>query len=295
MLVDLDALHKILEERVKEEFTIPLKPESENPFLEFYHLSVKGPRPSNEDEYCVIEHVNDWLDLPENYDKYSYLGVYDGHSGKYTSLYTRSQLHCNLFSHPKFPDDEAFRDAFDETDKCVNEFQHRNTFSCGTTALSVCIRNNSELIVGNVGDCRGFLCRDGKPLEIAVPHNLTREDERKRIESLGGAVVCFGTWRVNGILAVSRSIGDNNLRALVISEPEVTRIELQPTDEFLVVASDGLWDGINGEEMIEIVKKTVAEYGREYVCQALCDTGIEKNTKDNVTVVALFFNQDMKA
>jgi len=295
MLVDLSSLHKILEDKIEQEFSSPPKPsELEKQFLDFYHLSVRGPRASNEDEYCVIENVNDWLNLPENYDKYSYFGIYDGHSGKYTSLYTRSQLHCNLFSHPQFPSDEAFCDAFMETDRCVNEFQHRHTFSCGTTALSVCIRNNNELIVGNVGDCRGFLCRDGKPFEIAVPHNLTREDERKRIESLGGAVVCFGTWRVNGILAVSRSIGDYNLRSLVTAEPEITRIQLQPTDEFLIVASDGLWDGINGEEMIEIVKKTVAEHGRQAVCQVLCNTGIEKETNDNVTVVALFFNHEMK-
>jgi len=291
-LVDLDALHSILEEQIRAEFPNLREPSLDNEFLEFYHLSVKGPRPSNEDEYCVVEHVNEWFDLQDTTDKYAYFGVYDGHSGKYTSLYTRSQLHKNLFLHTNFPDDEAFREAFNETDRCVNEFQHRNTFSCGTTALSVSIKNNKELIVGNVGDCRGFLCRDGKPYEIAVPHNLDREDEKKRIESLGGAVVCFGTWRVNGILAVSRSIGDYNLRALVISDPEVTRIELQKSDEFLVVASDGLWDGCTGEEMIEIVKRVVAENGREYVCKALCDHGIEKNTKDNVTVVAVFFNQD---
>ena len=295
-LVDLENIHTLIEEKIQSEFPNPMEvPASiDNDFLDFYHLSVKGPRPSNEDEYTVIEHVNELLDLStnDNDDKYSYIAVYDGHSGKYTSLYTRSQLHNSLFKNGKFPDDEAFKEAFEETDRFVNEFQHRQNFSCGTTALSVCIKNNRELIIGNVGDCRGFLCRDGLPLEIAVPHNLDREDEKKRIEALGGAVVCYGTWRVNGILAVSRSIGDYNLRALVISEPDVTRIELQKSDEFLIIASDGLWDGINGEEMIEVVKGIVAEHGREYVCKALCDLGIERNTKDNVTVVALFFNQD---
>mmetsp|Transcript_40346 Transcript_40346/g.62032 ORF Transcript_40346/g.62032 Transcript_40346/m.62032 type:complete len:234 (-) Transcript_40346:123-824(-) len=224
--------------------------------------------------------------------KYSYFGVFDGHSGKYTSLVTRSQLHWNIFSHPEFPADAAFHDAFVKTDKLVNDAQHRDSFCCGTTALSVCIRENEELIVGNVGDCRGFLCRAGEAIEIASPHNLDKEEEKERIKALGGAVVWFGTWRVNGILAVSRSIGDYNLKHLVVPDPDVTRFPLTKEDEFVVVASDGLWDGINGTEMIEIVKKTVAEKGREFVCKALCDTGIEKNTKDNVTVVALFFNHD---
>merc|ERR1712063_195980 len=93
---------------------------------------------------------------------------------------------------------------------------------------SVCIRNNEELLIGNVGGCRRFLCRAGKPYEIATPHNLDKEEEKERIKSLGGAVVWFGTWRVNGILAVSRSIGDYNLKNLVIPDPDVTRIKLTP-------------------------------------------------------------------
>ena len=291
-LVNMDRITELIADKISEEFPNPMQPsKTGNDFLDFYHLSVKSVRPSNEDEYTVVEHVNEWLDLPDKSDKYSYCAVYDGHSGKYTSLYTRSQLHKSLFLHPEFPNDKSFYDSFVETDKRVNEIQHRDSFCCGTTALSVCIKNNEELIIGNVGDCRGFICRGGKPIEIATPHILALESEKERIKSLGGAVVWFGTWRVNGILAVSRSIGDYNLRALVIPDPDVTRIKLTPEDEFLVLASDGLWDGINAEEMIEIVHATVEESGREYVCRKLCDTGIDKNTKDNVTVVAVFFNQ----
>ena len=33
------------------------------------------------------------------------------------------------------------------------------------------------------------------------------QDEKCRIENLGGAVIHWGTWRVNGQLAVSRAIG----------------------------------------------------------------------------------------
>lgn len=296
--VKLDKIHTCIENEIKSVFasedSINDLPPSENKFLNFYHLSVRGPRKSNEDEYVVIEHVNEFLGLTNIDDKYAYLAVYDGHSGKYTSLFTRSQLHYKLFSHKKFPEDSSFHDTFIETDKYVNEFQHRNSFSCGTTALSVCVKNNKELIIGNVGDCRGYLCRNGKPLEIANPHILQREDEKKRIESLGGAVVCYGTWRVNGILAVSRSIGDYNLRSLVIPDPDVTRFELSDDDEFLVIASDGLWDGINGEEMISIVKKTVNEQGCSQVCKTLCEIGIEKKTNDNVTVIVLFFNNEFK-
>lgn len=295
-LVDLDEIKKQIETKITQQISdeeINVKNvKVDNKFLDFYHLSLKGPRPANEDEYSVIEHVNELFDIPEDQlqDKYAYFGVFDGHSGKYTSLITRSQLQWNLFTNKSFPDDSSFHDAFVSTDKRANETQRRENFCCGTTALSICVKNNRDLIIGNVGDCRGFLCRAGEPLEIASPHNLNNEEEKDRIKALGGAVVWFGTWRVNGILAVSRSIGDNNLRDLVIPDPDVTRFSITKEDEFLVIASDGLWDGISGNEMIAIVKQVVAEKGREHVCKALCDMGIEKNTKDNVTVVACFFN-----
>lgn len=36
---------------------------------------------------------------------------------------------------------------------------------------------------------------------------LCLQDEKQRIEALGGCVIWFGTWRVNGSLSVSRAIG----------------------------------------------------------------------------------------
>lgn len=42
---------------------------------------------------------------------------------------------------------------------------------------------------------------------IAFDSICAAQDEKKRIEDLGGVVVWFGTWRVNGNIAVSRAIG----------------------------------------------------------------------------------------
>ena len=49
--------------------------------------------------------------------------------------------------------------------------------------------------------------RGGVPVKIIDPHKPNRDDERARIEALGGSIIHFGTWRVNGQLAVSRAIG----------------------------------------------------------------------------------------
>ena len=58
-----------------------------------------------------------------------------------------------------------------------------------------------------LGDSQAILVRSGRVANIMDPHKPEREDEKARIEGLGGCVIWFGTWRVNGNLAVSRAIG----------------------------------------------------------------------------------------
>lgn len=53
-----------------------------------------------------------------------------------------------------------------------------------------------------------------------------------------------GTWRVHGVLAVSRSIGDAHLKDWVLGEPETTILPLTDDLEYLILASDGLWDEV---------------------------------------------------
>ena len=50
--------------------------------------------------------------------------------------------------------------------------------------------------------------RNGVPIKIVDSHKPNRDDERARIEALGGSIMHWGTWRVNGQLAVSRAIGN---------------------------------------------------------------------------------------
>lgn len=56
---------------------------------------------------------------------------------------------------------------------------------------------------------------------------------------------CHGVWRIQGSLAVSRGIGDRNLKQWVTAEPETKSLKIKPECEFLILASDGLWDKVN--------------------------------------------------
>lgn len=94
------------------------------------------------------------------------------------------------------------------------------------------------LYTANVGDARAVLCRDGKALRLSYDHKASDANERKRINDAGGLVV--GN-RVNGVLAVTRALGDSYLKPFVTGHPFTTETQIQPdTDEFLILACDGV-------------------------------------------------------
>lgn len=53
-----------------------------------------------------------------------------------------------------------------------------------------------------------------------------------------------GVWRIQGSLAVSRGIGDRHLKQWVTAEPETKVVEIKAEHEFLILASDGLWEKV---------------------------------------------------
>ncbi|KAI3526698.1 hypothetical protein L1887_05959 [Cichorium endivia] len=112
-------------------------------------------------------------------------------------------------------------------------------YSAGSTASVVLLLNDEELLVANVGDSKVILCA-GYAEELTNDHHPDRDDERARIELAGGFVLDWGVPRVNGLLAVSRAIGDVSLKRYgVIAEPEtVGWRNMTDKDRYLVVASD---------------------------------------------------------
>jgi serine/threonine protein phosphatase PrpC len=67
-------------------------------------------------------------------------------------------------------------------------------------------------------------------------------------------VIFWGRWRVEGVLAVSRAIGDCSLKPYVTCDPEIVTHELRGEEDlYLVIASDGLWDVMSNEEVARFV------------------------------------------
>ena len=94
------------------------------------------------------------------------------------------------------------------------------------------------LYTANVGDARIILCRSGKALRLSYDHKGSDENEGKRIANAGGLIL---NNRVNGVLAVTRALGDAYMKDLVTGHPYTTETVIQPDiDEFLILACDGV-------------------------------------------------------
>lgn len=94
------------------------------------------------------------------------------------------------------------------------------------------------LYTANVGDARIVLCRNGKALRLSYDHKGSDENEGKRIAGAGGLIL---NNRVNGVLAVTRALGDAYMKDLVTGHPYTTETVIQPDlDEFLILACDGV-------------------------------------------------------
>ncbi|KAH7279026.1 hypothetical protein KP509_37G001600 [Ceratopteris richardii] len=182
-------------------------------------------------------------------------GVFDGHAGPDAARYVKEHLFSNLLKHPKFVSNTcvAIEETFKKTDSAYLETQNNHGRDACSTAL-IAILVGDRLLVANVGDSRAVISHGGEAVQLSIDHKPDREDEKKRIEDASGVILWGGTWRVSGVLALSRAFGDILLKRYLVADPEIKEEKITKDVEFLVIASDGLWDVITNEEAICMVR-----------------------------------------
>ncbi|OMO70975.1 phosphatase 2C (PP2C)-like protein [Corchorus capsularis] len=170
--------------------------------------------------------------------------------------------------------------------------------SVGSTAL-VLIISACQIIAANCGDSRAVLCRGGEAIPLTVDHKLDREDEADRIKSNGGRVLNLGCLRVEGVLSMSRAIGDHDLKQWVISVPEITFKTRSEDDEFLILASDGVWDVLSNEEVVKLARKELRQRRRLvgvndspfppawYVSKRVLKQALDAYSDDNISIIVV--------
>ncbi|KAL8154288.1 hypothetical protein V2J09_012048 [Rumex salicifolius] len=216
--------------------------------------------------------------------------------------------------------------------------------SIGTCCL-VGIICNGSLYVANAGDSRAILGRfdrdSGKirPIQLSSDHNAEVESEREELQSLhpyDSQIVTLNkhnVWRVKGIIQVTRSIGDAYLKdpefnksplpakfrvaqpfnkPILRAEPTISVRRLQPQDQFVVFASDGLWEHLSNREVVDIVSNHPRQgIARRLVKTALkraakkreirysdlknIEAGVRRHFHDDITVIVVFLEDNSMA
>ncbi|CAN8070735.1 unnamed protein product [Agarophyton chilense] len=223
--------------------------------------------PLNQDSLAVI------LPLPDPHQSVSLFAVFDAHGknghrmSAFVAQHFTRQFQAAL-SHKSTSISKALQYSCRQTAASVKA-SALESFMTGTT-LAAAIVHKGSITCANLGDSRVVVAtvRNG----IIVPISLTEDHipevprERKRIESAGGRVerwtpanldtgparIWLKDKRLPG-LSVSRVIGDTILSGIVSSEPEITSYKLTEQDQFIIVATDGIWNVMSNQDVVQFI------------------------------------------
>ncbi|CAH8381216.1 unnamed protein product [Eruca vesicaria subsp. sativa] len=182
-----------------------------------------------------------------------------------------------------------------------------NCFCSGTTSVTV-IKQGKDLVVGNIGDSRAVLAtRDDDNALIAVQLTIDLKpdlpSESARIQKCKGRVFALQdepevarVWLPNSDspgLAMARAFGDFCLKDYgLISVPDINYHRLTERDQFIILATDGVWDVLSNKEAVDIVASAPSRNtaARALVCTAVRAWRLKYPTSknDDCAVVCLF-------
>ncbi|KAJ1262512.1 hypothetical protein BS78_09G113500 [Paspalum vaginatum] len=222
-----------------------------------------------------------------------FCGIFDGHGpwGHYVAKAVRDSLPPSLLCHwqealtlaslidgeKKLSDcrfdlwKQSYTAACAAVDEELRRSQRLDAVYSGCTALSV-VKQGDFMVVANVGDSRAVLgttSDDGgvAAVQLTVDFKPNLPQEKERIRRCNGEVYSLAdepgvhrVWQPNREspgLAMSRAFGDYCVKDYgVISAPEVTQRRISGEDQFVILATDGVWDVLSNEEAVQIVAET---------------------------------------
>jgi serine/threonine protein phosphatase PrpC len=272
----------ILTQRSLEFIPVP----SYNFHLEYSVLTQRGyypdsPDKENQDSFCVGTQIQGDPDI-------HFFGVFDGHGqfGTQCSNFVRDNLVKKLADDPALSNNpvEAYNSAFSATNYELHNSEIDDTMS-GTTAITVLVIGDT-LLVANVGDSRAVIAvKDGNRIiaqDLSNDQTPFRKDECDRVKLAGARVLSVDQveglkdpniqawgdeeseggdpprlWVQNGMYpgtAFTRSVGDSTAEKIgVTAVPEVLRVQLTANHLFFVVASDGVFEFLSSQTVVNMV------------------------------------------
>lgn len=294
-------------------------------------FSKRGRKGVNQD-CCIV-----WEEFGCQEDM-MFCGVFDGHGawGHFVAKTVRELMppsllsnwqetlaqtsldpECDLESDKKHHRFNIWKHSYVQTcaaiDKELEQHRKIDSFNSGTTALSI-VRQGDLIIVANVGDSRAVLgttSDDGSlvPVQLTVDFKPNLPQEAERIVQCKGRVFCLndepGVHRVwlpdeeSPGLAMSRAFGDYCVKGFgLISVPEVTQRNITSRDQFVVLATDGVWDVISNEEAVQIVSSTPDRAkSAKYLVECAAQAWKRKRqgiAMDDISAICLFFHSSLQ-
>lgn len=185
----------------------------------------------------------------------------------------------------------------------------------GSTATVMFI-GNDMLFISHVGDSCVVLSRSGKVEVLTNPHrpygsNKASLQEIRRVRDAGGWI---NNGRICGDIAVARAFGDMRFKTkkdemlkkgvaegrwsekfvsrvqfnadLVVASPDIFQAALGSDAEFVLLASDGLWDYMNSSDAVTFVRNQLRQHGDvQLASEALAQAVLDQQSQDNVSIV----------
>lgn len=269
--------------------------------MNVHSVSLKGRRDYNEDKHNIIlnedGHITDFV--PANY-----LGIYDGHGGKYVSKFLSQNL-PPLFMNKsvKYPLTKNYiLECYKNIQDQLKNKHKSYAMHCGSTCLVIIHYKSPKdgkyyINLMNTGDSRSIICRDNLGIPLSKDHKPYWPEERHRIQQLGGKIYFDGDdYRIKD-LSVSRSFGDIEAEPYVTYVPDIYRYRLEKNDRFIILACDGLWDRLSNQEVVNFIltegydSSTTTRINKDVnIAKKLGEYAIQRGSGDNVTIIIIFFD-----
>ncbi|KAK4345460.1 hypothetical protein RND71_035636 [Anisodus tanguticus] len=280
----------------------------------------------------------------------TFVGIYDGHGGPETSRFINDHLfhHLKRFtSEQQTMSVEVIRKAFQATEEgflsvVTRQWPIKPQIAAVGSCCLVGVICSGTLYIANLGDSRAVLGRlvratgEILSIQLSAEHNASIESVRQEMQSLHPddsqiVVLKHNVWRVKGLIQISRSIGDVYLkkaefnreplyakfrlrepirRPILSSDPAILVHPVQPQDQFVIFASDGLWEHLSNQEAVDIVqnhprngiakrlvKTALQEAAKKremrYSDLKKIDRGVRRHFHDDISVVVIFLDSDL--
>ncbi|KAJ3441669.1 hypothetical protein M0812_13682 [Anaeramoeba flamelloides] len=260
-------------------------------------------RRTMEDAHIVVDKLGDKEDQ-------GFFGVYDGHGGSQASNFCKEHLHIEFQKllkekrrkkkkkKEKKEQEKEQQNEKETTEEKENidkiteiwkktyyniDFQLKNNGIeyPGTTVITSFIRKEEEKTSSLHCKCWRCPCRNGVAQRLSFDHKASVVEEQERIINQGGFIT---NNRVVGMIAITRSLGDHSIKEYIINEPYTSRFELNEEDKFIILACDGVWDVMEDQDVVDLVKDM--KHSQEMAKKILM-TALDKGSTDNISVIVI--------